>query len=65
MYDTTCMTHDRLSSFYGVYTNIQVVHTKFIKVGLTDYSAFRSSRKLISEQTAAAASEGKREKKSM
>ena len=47
LYDTTCMTHNRLSNFYGVYTIIQVVHTKFIKVVLTDYSAFRSSSKMI------------------
>ena len=47
LYDTTCMTHNRLSNFYGVYTIIQVVHTKFIKVVLTDYSAFSSSSKMI------------------
>ena len=41
------MTDDRLSKFNGVYTIIQVVHTKFIKVVLTDYSAFRSSSKVI------------------
>ena len=41
LYDTTCMTHNRLSNFYGVYVIIQVVHNKFIKVVLTDYSAFR------------------------
>ena len=62
-YDTTCMTHNRLSNFYGVYTIIQVVHTKFIKVVLTDYSAFRSSSKMIWEQAEAAASQGNREKK--
>ena len=41
------MTHNRFSNFYGIYTVIQVVHTKFIKVVLTDYSAFRSSCKMI------------------
>ena len=63
MYDTTCMTHNRLSNFYGIYTIIQVVHTKFIKVVLTDYSAFRSASKMIKEQAAATANQGKREKK--
>ena len=47
LYDTTCMTYNRLSHFYGVYTIMQVVHTKFIKVAPTDYSAFRSSGKMI------------------
>ena len=46
-YDTTCMTHNQLSNFYGIYNIIQVVHIKFIKVILTDYSAFRSSSKMI------------------
>ena len=46
LYNKTCMTHNRLSSFYDVYTIIQVVHTKLIKVVLTDYSAFRSSSKM-------------------
>ena len=41
-------------------TNIQLVHSKFIKVVLTDT---QPSRKLISEQAAAAASEGKKQKK--
>ena len=57
------MTHNRLSNFCGVYTIIQVVHTKFTKVVLTDYSGFRSSSKMTEEQVAAAASQGKREKK--
>ena len=57
------MTHNRLSNFYGIYTIIQVVHTKFIKVVLTDYSAFRSASKMIKEQAAATANQGKREKK--
>ena len=50
MYDVTCMTQNWLSNFYGVYTIILVVHTKFIKVVLKDYSAFKSSNKLIQEQ---------------
>ena len=63
LYNTTCIIHNRLSNFYGVYTIIQVVHTKFIKVVLTDYSAFRSSSKMIEEQAPAAASQGKKERK--
>ena len=47
LYDKTCMTHNRLSNYYGVYSIIQAVQTKFIKVVLTDYSAFRSSSKMI------------------
>ena len=47
LYDTTCMTHNRLSNVYGVYSIIQAVHTKFIKVVLTNNSAFRSSSKMI------------------
>ena len=43
LYDATCMTPNRLLNFYGVYTIMQFVHTKFTKVVLTDYSAFRSS----------------------
>ena len=43
LYDTTCMTHNQLSNFYGVNTTVQVVQAKFI----TDYSAFRSSSKII------------------
>ena len=54
LYDTACMTHDRLSNFQGVYAIIQVVHTKFINVVLTDYSAFNSPSKMIQEQAAAA-----------
>ena len=37
-----------------IYTIIQVVHTEFVKVGLTKYSAFKSSSKMIQEQAAAA-----------
>ena len=54
LYDTTCMTHNRFSNFHCVYTNIQVVHTEFIKVVRTDYSTFKISRKMIQEQAAAA-----------
>ena len=53
LYDTACMTHNRLSNFWGVYTIIQVVHTKFINVALTDYSAFKNPSKMIQEQAAA------------
>ena len=53
LYDTTCMTHNRFSNFHCVYTIIQVVHTEFIKVVLTEYSAFKSSSKMIQEQAAA------------
>ena len=54
LYDTTCMTHNQFSNFHCVYTIIQVVHTKFIKVVLTEYLAFNSLRKMIQEQAAAA-----------
>ena len=54
LYDTTCMTHNRFSDFHCVYTILQVVHTEFIKVVLTEYSAFKSSSKMIQEQAAAA-----------
>ena len=57
------MTHNRLSNFCGVCTIIQIVHIKFITVALADYSGFRSSSKMTEEQVAAAASQGKREKK--
>ena len=63
MCDTTCVTHNRLSNFCGVYTIIQIVHTKLIEVVLTDYSGFKSSSKMTDEQVAVAASQGKREKK--
>ena len=48
------MTLNRFSNFHWAYTIIQVVHTKFIKVVRTDYSAFKSSSKMIQEQAAAA-----------
>ena len=47
------MTHSQFSNFHFVYTIIQVVHTEFIKVVLTDYSAFKSLSKMIQEQTIA------------
>ena len=48
------MTHNRLSNFHCAFTIIQVVHAKFMKVARTDYSAFKSSRKMIQKQAAAA-----------
>ena len=54
LYDTTCMTHNRFSNFHCVCTIIQVAHTQFIKVVLTEYSAFKSSRKMIQKQAAEA-----------
>ena len=61
-----------VSNFYCVYTIIEDVHTEFKKVVLTEYSAFKSSSKIIQEQAATAiiialisrkASQGKREKR--
>ena len=49
------MTHNRFSNFHCVYTIIQVVHTEFKKVALTEYSAFKSSSKMIQELAVAAA----------
>ena len=48
------MTHNRFSNFHCAFTIIQVVHTEFMKVARTDYSAFKSSRKMIQKQAAAA-----------
>ena len=48
------MTHNRFSNFHCVYTVIQVVYTEFIKVVLSEYSAFKSSRKMIQKQAAEA-----------
>ena len=48
------MTHNRFSNFHCAYTVMQVVHTEFMKVVRTDYSAFKSSGKMIQEQAAAA-----------
>ena len=53
LYDATCMTHNQFSNFHCIYTIIQVVHTKFIKVVLTEYLAFNSLSKMIQEQAAA------------
>ena len=47
------MTHNRFSNFHCVYTIRQVVHTEFVKVVLTEYSAIDSSSKIIQEQAAA------------
>ena len=47
------MTHNRFWNFHYVYTIIQVVHTEFIKVVLTEYSAFKNSTKMIQEQATA------------
>ena len=67
MYDS-----QSVSNFYCVYTIIEDVHTEFKKVVLTEYSAFKSSSKIIQEQAATAiiialisrkASQGKREKR--
>ena len=49
------MIHNRFSNFHCVYTVIQVVHTEFTKVVLTEYSAFKSSIKMIPEQAAVSA----------
>ena len=54
IYDTTFVTHNRFSNFHCAYTNVQVVHTEFIKVFRTDHSAFKSLSKMIQEQGAAA-----------
>ena len=48
------MSQNRFSDFQCVYTIIQVVHTEFIKVVHIEYSAFKSSSKMIQEQAAAA-----------
>ena len=43
-----------ISNFHCTYTNVQVVHTELIKVVRTDYSAFKSSSKMIQEQATVA-----------
>ena len=48
------MTHNQFSDFHCVYFIIQVVHTDFIKVLLTEYSVFKSASKMIQKQVAAA-----------
>ena len=47
------MTHNRFSDFHYIHTFIQIVNTEFIKVVLTEYSAFKSLSKMIQEQVAA------------
>ena len=54
LYDTTFMTDNRFSDFHCVYTIIQIVHTAFIKVALSEYSDCKSSSKIIQKQVAAA-----------
>ena len=48
------MTHNQFWDFYCPYTIIQAIHTEFKKVPLTEYSAFKSSIKMIQEQAVAA-----------
>ena len=52
-YNTTSMTHDRFSNFHCVYPIMQVVHTEFRKIDLTEYSCFKSSSKMTQKQAAA------------
>ena len=54
LYDTTCITHNRFSNFHCAQTFIQVIRTQFIKVVLKEYSAFKSSSKMIQKQAAEA-----------
>ena len=54
MYDTNGRLTIGFQIFICVYTIIQVVHTGFVKVVLTKYSAFKSSSKMIKERAAAA-----------
>ena len=48
------MTDNRFSDFHCVYTFMQVVHTEFIKVVRTDYSAIKSINKMSQDKTVAA-----------
>ena len=48
------MTHNRFSNFHCIYTIIQVGHTQFIKVVVTEYSACKSSSRMIQNQAAEA-----------
>ena len=61
------MTHNRFLNFHCVYTFIQVVHTEFIKIALTEYSSFKSASRMIQEQAAGAflrkTSQGKKKRK--
>ena len=52
--DTTCMTHHWFSDRHCIYTIIQVVHTKFIKLVHREYTDFKNLSKIIQEQAAAA-----------
>ena len=54
LYDTTCMAHNRFSNFQCVYTITEVAHIEFIKVALTEYSAFEDLSKMSQEHVAAA-----------
>ena len=47
------MTDNRFSDFHCVYTFMQVVHTEFIKVVRTDYSAIKSINKMSQDKTVA------------
>ena len=49
-----CVVSSLISNFHCAYTNIEVVHTELIKVVQTDYSAFKSSSKMIQEQVTVA-----------
>ena len=50
LYNTIHMIRSRFSDFYCVNTFIQLVHTEFIKVVLTECSAFKSFSKMSQEQ---------------
>ena len=47
------MTRNRLSTSHYAYSFIQVVHTDFINVLHTEYSAFKTLNKISEEQAAA------------
>ena len=47
------MTRNRLSTSHYAYSFIQVVHTDFINVFHTEYSAFKTLNKISEEQAAA------------
>ena len=47
------VTHNRFSNVNCVHAIIQVVYTEVIKVVLTEYSAFKSSSKIIQDHAAA------------
>ena len=54
LYDTNCKTNNWFSDFHCVYTFIQVVHTRFIKVVRTECLACKNVSKMSQEQDAAA-----------